>query len=159
MLTIRPATIQDAPLLRTLICELAEFEHELDAVTIQEAELARDGFGSDPQFDALIAEWHGQPAGYALFFDSYSTWTGRQLFLEDLFVRTNYRGLGIGKSMLRTVAKTATERGCRALRWEVAGWNEAAIDLYRSIGVEFLDDWKLVLLRGEPLQRLAGNRK
>jgi GNAT superfamily N-acetyltransferase len=159
MLTIRPATVQDVPLLRTLIRELAEFEHELSAVTIQEAELAQDGFGENPRFDSLIAEWHGEPAGYALFFDFYSSWTGRQLFLEDLFVRTRYRGLGIGKAMLGTVASIATERGCRALRWEVLGWNESAVDFYRSLGAEFLEDWKLVLLRGESLKKLVGSEK
>lgn len=156
MLTIRPATVQDVPLLRTLICELAEFERELAAVTIQEAELIRDGFGNEPKFHALLAEWHGEPAGYALFFDFYSSWTGRQLFLEDLFVRTNYRGLGIGKALLEKVAQIATGRGCCALRWEVLAWNEPAIEFYRSLGAEFLEGWKLVLLGGEALQRLAG---
>lgn len=159
MLTIRPTTVEDVPLLRTLICELAEFEHELSSVTIQEAELAEDGFGDNPRFDALIAEWHGEPAGYALFFDFYSSWTGRHLFLEDLFVRTNYRGLGIGKALLGIVASIATERGCCALRWEVLGWNESAVNFYRSLGAEFLDDWKLVLLRGESLKQLAGSKK
>jgi len=87
MLCIRPATIHDAPLLLAMIRELAEFEHELDRVTIREDDPARDGFGESPWFRALIAEWEKQAAGYALFFGYYSTWAGRGLFLEDLFVR------------------------------------------------------------------------
>jgi hypothetical protein len=87
MLLIRPATVDDVALLRTLIRELAAFEHELESCVIEEADLARDGFGPNPRFRALIAEWGGQPAGYALFFAYYSTWVGRGLFLEDIFVR------------------------------------------------------------------------
>ncbi len=87
MLSIRPATIDDAALLRTLIRELAEFERQLEFCVIEEADLVRDGFGSTPKFRALIAEWDGKPAGYALFFGYYSTWVGPGLCLEDLFVR------------------------------------------------------------------------
>src|SRR5579863_5213527 len=159
MLSIRDATINDAALLRTLIRELAEFEHELDLVTVTEADLARDGFGPQPQFRALIAEWDSQPAGYALFFDVYSTWTGRQLFLEDLFVRTNFRGRGIGKRLLGEVARIAQRENCHGMRWEVLGWNRPAIEFYKSLGVEFLDDWLLVLLKDAQLQRLAESHK
>lgn len=107
MLLIRPATIHHVALLRTLIRELAEYEHKLEMVTIEEADLAKDGFGPDPKFRALIAEWDGQPAGYALFFGYYSTWAGRGLFLEDLFVREQFRGRGIGKALLALVARIA----------------------------------------------------
>lgn len=155
MLTIRSATVADVSLLKTLICELADYEHELGSVAIRESDLARDGFGSDPKFHALIAEWDGQPAGYALFFDFYSTWQGRHLFLEDLFVRPQFRALGIGKALFAEVARYARERGCCGMRWEVLDWNQPAIDFYRSLGAEFLDTWKLVLLRDQPLQRLA----
>src|SRR6202167_6430485 len=105
MLLIRPATIADVTLLRTLICELAEFERELELVTIKESDLARDGFGENPRFRALIAEWDGQAAGYAFFFGYYSTWAGRALYLEDLFVREKFRGKGIGKQLLVAVAR------------------------------------------------------
>ena len=91
MLHIRPATIHDVALLRTMIRELADYEHELDLVIITEEDLARDGFGENPRFRAVIAEWDEQPAGYALFFDYYLTWAGRGLFLEDLFVRPAFR--------------------------------------------------------------------
>ena len=154
MLSIRSATIGDVTLLRTLIRELAEFEHELEMVLITEADLARDGFGPEPKFRALLAYWDQEPAGYALFFDFYSTWRGRQMFLEDLFVRERFRGRKIGKSLLAAVARTAEREGCHGLRWEVLDWNYAAIEFYKSIGAEFLDDWRLILLKDEELRRL-----
>jgi GNAT superfamily N-acetyltransferase len=155
MLSIRSAMIGDVVLLRTLIRELADFEHELDHCVIEEADLARDGFGSDPKFRALIAEWDDQPAGYALFFGYYSTWVGPGLYLEDLFVRARFRGKGIGIAMLSAVAQIALQENCCAMRWEVLDWNEKAIALYKSLGAEFPDRWKSVLLRDEPLRRLA----
>jgi GNAT superfamily N-acetyltransferase len=112
MLHIRPATIQDVSLLRTMIRELAAFEKELEFVTIREEDIARDGFGENPRFRALIAECDQQPAGYALFFGYYSTWTGRGLFLEDLFVRQAFRGRGIGKALLARVARIAIDENC-----------------------------------------------
>ena len=155
MLSIRPATIDDVALLRTLIRELAEFEKELDHVLITEADLARDGFGPRPKFRALLAYWDQEPAGYALFFDVYSTWRGRQMFLEDLFVRDAFRGRKVGKSLLAAVARIALGEGCHALRWEVLGWNQTAVEFYESLGAEFLDAWRPVVLRDEKLQRLA----
>src|SRR4030095_1609926 len=155
MLSIRPATVNDAGLLVTLIRELASFEKELDAVKITEQELSRDGFGPNPKFRALIAEWDAEAAGYAFFFDFYSTWTGRQMFLEDLFVRPQFSSKGIGRSLMATVAVIAQQEKCNAMRWEVLGWNKSAIDVYGAIGAEFLDDWKLMMLRGEPLRKLA----
>ena len=155
MLSIRPATIDDVALLRTLIRELAEFEKELDHVLITEADLARDGFGPRPKFRALLAYWDQQPAGYALFFDVYSTWRGRQMFLEDLFVRDAFRGRQVGKSLLAAVARIALGEGGHALRWEVLGWNQTAIEFYESLGAEFLDAWRSVVLRDEKLRRLA----
>jgi GNAT superfamily N-acetyltransferase len=155
MLSIRPATINDVALLRTMIRELAEFEHELDLVVIQEADLARDGFGANPKFRALIAEWDHQPAGYALFFGCYSTWAGRRLFLEDLFVREPLRGRGIGKALLAFVASIAVQEDCQGVQWEVLNWNEKAIELYKSLGAEFFDQWQPVLLKDEALRKLA----
>jgi GNAT superfamily N-acetyltransferase len=155
MLLIRPATVRDVALLRTMIRELAEFERELDRVTIREENLARDGFGEDPKFHALIAEWSGQAAGYALFFHCYSTWIGRGLFLEDLFVRETFRGRGIGNALLAAVARTAVEERCFGIRWEVLNWNEKAIKMYRALGAEFLDPWRSVLLTGDALNQLA----
>ena len=156
MFHIRPATVHDAALLRTMIRELAEFErHDPDLVTIREEDLARDGFGPNPRFRGLIAESDGQAAGYAVFFAYYSTWSGRGLFLEDLFVREPFRGRGIGTALLAAVARIAVAENCYGIHWEVLGWNEKAIELYQALGAEFRDQWRPALLYGEALLRLA----
>src|SRR5882724_8799889 len=156
MLNIRPATANDAALLKTLIGELAEFERLSHEVVITEEDLRRDGFGSQPKFRALIATWGDDPAGYALFYSTYSTFIGRPgLFLEDLFVRTQFRGNGIGKVLLAQIAKIAREENCYGVRWEVLDWNQPAIDFYQSLGAKFRDPWRSVSLTGEPLQQLA----
>lgn len=156
MLSIRAATVNDAPLLATMIRELAEYERELRLVVMTENDLVRDGFGDNPRFRALIGEWNGQPAGYALFFGFYSTWEGRPgLFLEDLFVRPDFRFRGIGKALLARVAQIAQQDNCYGLRWEVLDWNKPAITFYESLGVKFLDQWRSVLLCDEGLHLLA----
>ena len=155
MLKIRPATVHDVALLCTMIRELAAFEQELEWVTIREEDLVRDGFSEHPRFRALIGEWDGQPAGYALFFDYFSTWVGRGLFLEDLFVRENFRAKGIGTSLVAEVARIAVEEHCYGIHWEVLDWNQKAIELYKALGAEFRDQWRPVLLTGEALSRLA----
>lgn len=155
MLSIRAATIQDVGLLRTLIRELAEFERELDECVITESDLARDGFAANPRFRALIAESDGRPAGYALIFDYYSTWSGRGLFLEDLFVREEFRSQGIGKALLAAVARIAVHENCYGLHWEVLDWNKTAIGFYKSLGARFREEWRPVLLTGDPLRQLA----
>lgn len=159
MIRIRPATIDDAALLRTMIRELAEFEHELEWVTIREEDLKRDGFGENPRFRALIAEWDRNPAGYALFFGYFSTWVGRGLFLEDLFVRDAFRGKGLGKALLAEVARIAVDEHCYGVHWEVLHWNERAIELYKALGAEFRDRWRPVMLTGQPLLELAAKAK
>jgi GNAT superfamily N-acetyltransferase len=155
MLLIRPAIVDDVALLRTMIRELAEFERELDRCVIEEADLVRDGFGVDPKFRALMAEWDGHPAGYALFFGYYSTWAGRGLFLEDLFVREQFRGRGIGKALLASVARIAVQENCYGVHWEVLDWNEQAIEFYQSLGAGFRDQWRPVTLKSSALRRLA----
>ena len=156
MLSIRAATVNDVALLKDFIYELAEYEREQDQVVITEADLVRDGFGPQPKFRALIAEWDGRATGYALFFGFYSTWEGRPgLFLEDLFVRQAFRGKGIGKALLANVAGIARRENCYGVRWEVLDWNQPAIDFYKRLGATFLDQWKSVLLTGEALERAA----
>jgi len=155
VLRIRPATLPDVAPLRSMIRELAEYERKLEFVTIREEDLARDGFGENPRFRALIAEWDEQAAGYAFFFGSYSTWAGRGLFLEDLFVREPYRGRGIGKALLAAVARISVDEGCYGIHWEVLNWNEKAIKLYTELDATFRDQWRAVLLTDEALQRLA----
>jgi len=155
MLRIRPATIDDTALLVAMIRELADYEHELDQVTITEGDLRRDGFGDNPQFRALVAECDGQPAGYALFFEYYSTWVGRGLYLEDLFVREEFRGRGIGTALLARVARIAIDEHCCGMHWEVLNWNTKAIEMYKAIGAEFREQWRRVLLQGDALEALA----
>lgn len=155
MLQIRPATIEDVGLLRTMIRELAEFERELEMVSIREEDLARDGFGKNPLFCALIAEWGGEPVGYALFFRCFSTWAGKGLFLEDLFVRPRFRSKGIGRALLARVAQVAVDEECFGMQWEVLNWNKRAIELYQALGAEFRDRWRPVLLTGPSLLKLA----
>jgi GNAT superfamily N-acetyltransferase len=155
MLTIRAATIADAALLRRLIWELADFEKAPDDVQTTEADIARDGFGSDPQFHALIAEWAGQPAGFALFFSYYSTWRGAGLHLEDLFVCPEFRGRGIGTALFARVARTAARENRGFIKLQVLDWNQPAIAMYRGLGGELLDDWREVLITGDGLRKLA----
>ena len=156
MLVIREATVADAQLLVDMIRGLAEYERELDQVDITVADVERDGFGGNPRFHALLAEWNGNPAGYALYFFTYSTWAGRPcLFVEDLFVRQHFRRKGIGKALLQKMAIIARERDCFGMRWEVLNWNTPAIDFYRSLGVEIQDKWFPVLLMGAAFEELA----
>jgi len=158
MTIIRAARRDDAPLMLAFIRELAVFEREPNAVKISESDLLRDGFpeaGGGQFFECLIAEEDGQPAGIAVFFPVYSTWRGRCLHLEDLIVRPQFRGRGIGKALLTRVAALAVERGCARLFWHVLDWNTPAIDFYRSLGAQPLDDWTRMQLSDEALVQVA----
>ena len=160
MIKIRPATKDDASLLRELIHELAEYEHLEHETIITEDDVLRDGFGPHPKFRALIAEWNGEPAGYALFFEFYSTFQGRAgLFLEDIFVRPQFRKNGIGTELLSRVAKVAWEEDYFCLRWEVLDWNEPAIKFYKDLGADFLNEWRAVCLIGEAMQAVSQKAK
>ena len=155
MLLIRAAGVNDVPLLLGFSREFAEFERQPGAVVIDEETLTRDGFGVRPKFRSLIAEWNGQAIGYALFFGIYSSCKGSGIFLEDLFVREAFRGRGIGRALLCQVAGIALQEGCYGIRWEVLGWNESAIRFYKSLGGEFFDEWRQVLVEADALNRLA----
>ena len=158
MATIRPASPADVPQILAFVRELAEYEREPDAVKVGEAELLRDGFpasGENAYFECLIAEENGEPAGFALFFPVYSTWRGRSMHLEDLFVRPQFRGRGIGKALLTRVAALSVERGCRLLFWHVLDWNEPAISFYRSLGAVTMDSWRRMRLGDDALAALA----
>jgi GNAT superfamily N-acetyltransferase len=157
--TIRSAVADDIPDILCFIRALAVYERAPGAVTATEADLLRDGFGPNPYFFCLIAEHDGRPAGFAFYFFDYSTWLARPgIYLEDLFVHPEYRGLGIGKALLQRVAAIAVERGCARLKWQVLDWNTPAIDFYRSLGAEFLDEWRSMRVSGDALTRLAGQR-
>jgi len=155
--TIRTATAADVPQVLNFIRALAIYEREPDAVTATEAGLLRDGFGPNPFYFCLIAEHDGRSAGFALWFFNYSTWLGRPgLYLEDLFVHPEFRGLGIGKELLKRIAAIAVENNCPRLQWEVLDWNTPAIDFYKAMGAEFLEEWLNVRVSGAALLRLAG---
>ena len=155
MIHIRTATPSDVPLIRAFIHDLAEYEREPNAVHITEEQLLNDGFGKERYYECLIAEVDGVPAGFALFFPVYSTWQGRSLHLEDLFVPPALRGRGIGKALLRRVAAIAVERGCIRLQWDVLDWNEPAIDFYLSLDATMLGDWRRMRVSGAALNALA----
>lgn len=158
MTRIRPATPADVPLIRVLIHELATYEREPHSVQITEAQLIEDGFGPERYYECLIAEQDDAPAGFALFFPIYSTWRGRSLHLEDLFVRPQFRGHGIGKALLTHVASIAVERGCARLQWDVLAWNQPAIDFYLSLDAAMLDDWRCMRVTDAALVALAEAR-
>ena len=158
MTTIRAACAEDAALILAFVRELAEYEREPGAVKLTEAELVRDGFpgaGGERYFECLIAEEDGEAAGMALFFPVYSTWRGRALHLEDLFVRPRFRGRGIGKALLKKVAEVAVERGCVLLYWHVLDWNTPAIEFYKTLGAEPLEEWRRMRVGDEALRALA----
>jgi len=155
--TIRAATPADVPQILTFIKGLAHYERAPHEVTATEEGLLRDGFGPQPIYHCLIADEDGVPAGFSLFFFNYSTWKGKPgVYLEDIYVEPEHRGRGIGKSLLKETAKFAVEHGCERMQWEVLDWNTPAIDFYRAMGSEFLDEWRNVRVSGDALARLAG---
>jgi len=156
MLTLRPATSADVPTILGFIRELATYERAPDAVVATEADLLRDGWGPTPRFNAIIADYDGAPAGFALYFTSYSTWRGHHgIRLEDLYVTPSLRGKGIGKALLVRLAQIAVEQGCPRFEWDVLDWNAPAIAVYESIGAQILTEWRIMRLEGDALQSLA----
>ncbi len=157
MLVIRKAEPRDVPDIRQLVLELAEYEREPEAVVATEANLLADGFGPEPRYSCLMAEWDGATAGFALYFHTYSTWLGRWgLFLEDLFVRPQHRGRGIGKALLVELARIAVREGCGRMNWHVLKWNEPAIQFYQKLGAKALREWDIMRFDGEALLKLGG---
>jgi GNAT superfamily N-acetyltransferase len=157
MLSIRAATPADVSLIRDFIHRLAEYEREPNAVIATEQDLLRDGFGPEPKYRCLLAEWDRVPAGFAFFFFNYSTWLGKPgLYLEDLFVLPEMRGKGIGKALLQKLAQIAVEENCYGMRWQVLEWNEPALKFYDSLGATIMDEWETMRLMEPALSRLAG---
>ena len=151
MVSVRNAEVGDVPLLRTLIYEMAEHEHL--PIDITDERLILDGFGARPEFRALLAEWNQEPAGYAFFFNCYSTFKGRGLFLEDLYVRAQFRGKKIGDALLARVADFALREKCFGIMLNVLDWNEPAISFFRNHGFTFLE-WNTACLEAEGLRTL-----
>ena len=157
MTQIRPAIPVDVPLILRLVRELAEFEREPDAVEATEPMLEAALFGERPAAEAVIAEINGDPVGFALFFQNFSTWTGRPgLYLEDLYVTPAARGSGTGTALLRYLAGIALDRGCGRFEWAVLDWNEPAINFYRAMGAIGMDEWRVQRVAGDALVKLAG---
>jgi GNAT superfamily N-acetyltransferase len=154
--SIRPARPEDAEIIAALIRELAVYERLEDQARATAEDIRRHLFSDRPAAEVILAEVDGQPVGFALFFPTYSTFRGQPgLYLEDLFVRPEHRGRGIGKALLATVARSAVDRGCGRLEWSVLDWNAPSIAFYRAQGAEPMGEWTVFRLADEALNALA----
>lgn len=155
-LSISIATEADAPLVLDFIRGLAEYERLAHEVVATEEKLRSTLFGPRPYAECVIARWDGEPAGFALFFHNYSTFLAQPgIYLEDLFVKPAMRSKGIGRALLRRLARLTQERNCGRLEWSVLDWNESAIGFYKSLGAVPMDDWTIFRMRGDALAKLA----
>lgn len=155
-LSIREAAPRDLPLIAALIRALAEYEKLSHEVRFDEAVLGEKLFGKRPYAEVLIGEVDGEPRGFALFFHNFSTFEGRPgIYLEDLFVMPEARGLGLGKALLAELARIAMVRDCARLEWWVLDWNEPSIEFYKSLGARPMDEWTVMRVDGAALAELA----
>jgi GNAT superfamily N-acetyltransferase len=156
-LAIRPATSTDLPLIAQFIRDLAAYEKLSHEVRFDEAKLGERLFGARPYAEVVIGEIDGAAQGFALFFHNFSTFEGRPgIYLEDLFVRPEARGSGLGKALLQHLAKLAVERDCARLEWWVLDWNAPSIGFYQSLGAKLMDEWTVMRVDGDALTQLAG---
>jgi GNAT superfamily N-acetyltransferase len=159
-LTIRRARPGDAGLVLSLVRELADYEKLLHEVEATEAMLDAALFGESPLLFCEIAEWRGEPVGFAVWFVNFSTFTGRAgIYLEDLFVRPAQRGKGIGKALLAQLARECVANGWGRLQWAVLDWNTPSIEFYKSLGAELMDEWTGCRVTGPALTRLAQEKR
>lgn len=155
-IAIRPATREDMPLIADLIGALAHYEKLSHEVRFDPDTLERNLFGKRPYAEVLIGEIDGVAQGFALFFHNFSTFEGKPgIYLEDLFVRSEARGVGLGKRLLARLAALAVERDCARLEWSVLDWNAPSITFYRSLGARAMDDWTVMRVDGDTLHALA----
>jgi len=155
-LTIRPSTVDDIPLILDFIRGLAGYERLSHEVTATEADLRVSLFSERPAAECILAFWDGNPAGFAVFFHNYSTFLGRSgLYLEDLFVRPEFRGQGIGRALLLRLAAIAKERNCGRFEWAVLDWNTPAIEFYKRLGAKPMDDWTVFRMDEETFSGLS----
>lgn len=153
---IRPAKSADVPIVLRLIKALAEYERLTHEVVATETSVRETLFGSRPRAEAVIACAGDEPVGFAVWFHNYSTFLSRPgLYLEDVFVLPEWRGRGVGRALLRHLARIAVSRGCGRMEWAVLDWNEPAIRFYRGLGARSMDDWTVYRLTGDALARLA----
>jgi GNAT superfamily N-acetyltransferase len=156
-LIIRNATEDDVPLILDFIRQLARYERLEQEVVATEEILRTTLFGDHRFAEVIIGEANGEPAGFALFFHNFSTFIGRPgIYLEDLFVRSEYRGRGYGRALLARLAQIAKERNCGRLEWAVLNWNEPAIGFYQNLGAIPMNQWTVYRLKGAKLEELAG---
>ena len=156
MLNIRPATREDAPVIASLVRELADYEKLLDEAKATAQDFLRELEAPNPVIHVLIAEWNGEPAGFALYFFNFSTFVGRPgLYLEDLFVRPAQRKHGIGRALLRALARVAEQRGCGRMEWAVLDWNEPALRFYKSLDARQMNEWIIHRLTPVEIEKLA----
>lgn len=154
---IRPANESDVAIILDLIRGLAEYEKLAPQCVATEALLRQNLFGARPYAETLIAELNEQPVGFALFFHNFSTFLAKPgIYLEDVFVRSEHRGRGVGSALLKAVARLAIERNCGRFEWSVLDWNESAIEFYKSRGADVLPDWRICRVTGQALHELAG---
>ena len=155
-LQIRAATIEDVPEILRLIRGLAEYEKLEHEVVATEERLRRSLFGERPAAEAVLGWLEGRAVGFAVFFHNYSTFRACPgLYLEDLFVEPAHRGGGYGKALLLHVARLAAQRGCERMEWSVLDWNTPAIEFYKSLGAQLMDDWRICRLTGAALEKAA----
>jgi GNAT superfamily N-acetyltransferase len=159
-LAIRNAVKGDGPLVLGFIRELAIYEKLADAAVASAGDIDRALFCGAPKAFALIAEWEGEPCGFALYFFNFSTFVGKHgVYLEDLYVREAMRGKGVGKALLARLAKITTENDCGRLEWSVLDWNAPSIAFYKSLGAVAMDEWTVYRMAGEALIALADDAK
>lgn len=158
-LTFRYATEKDVSLILSFIKELAAYEKLLDEVVATE-ELLQEWIFEKKKAEVIFAIHNGQEIGFALFFHNFSTFLGRSgIYLEDLFVKPEYRGQGFGKALITKLARIAVERGCGRMEWWCLDWNKSSIDFYLSLGAQPMDEWTVYRVSGDTLQTLANNQK
>ena len=150
---IRKATKNDMPSVLELIQELATFEKEPDAVVVTVDDLVRDGFSENPLFQCFVAEEENEIVGMALYYYRYSTWKGKTIHLEDLIVKENKRGTGAGFALYKEIIKQGKAENVRRIEWNVLDWNTPAIDFYEKSGAKVLDDWRVVHMDEEGIER------
>ncbi|MCE5364185.1 GNAT family N-acetyltransferase [Pseudomonas anguilliseptica] len=156
LLHIRPATAADAALILRFITDLAIYEKAEHEVKTDAAGIEASLFGPDSSAQALICEYDGQPIGYAVYFFNYSTWLGKHgLYLEDLYISPETRGVGAGKALLRHLAQLAVAKGCGRFEWAVLDWNTPAIEFYEAFGAKPKDEWTTYRLTGQALLDFA----
>jgi diamine N-acetyltransferase len=156
-ISIRQAEPSDSALIFALVNEIAAYEKLSGEVDATEQQIAATLFASEPRVLCDIAEWNGEPVGFALWFLNFSSFRGRHgIYLEDIFVRPAFRQRGIGKALLARLARLCVERGFARFEWSVLDWNTPSIDFYRAMGATVMDDWRICRLSGEALRRFAG---